>query len=244
MTKETIDEFFKNEKKERDYLFEISDQYNLNDFVKVNKDARECILKKYTPNIKSISGCIYNHRKGTLCLNTDSVEQRLTVQYLGFLFDIINLSDRSESVRYILAFHYIELVSELAYLLTVSNNAPFRFCYKEMLPWGKQNYKFYTEVFAGDLHGLLPYISEDTIIEYNRLFYQYSWQYHSAKHFSLMAYMLHQEKILGTYDLRNGFEDMISLFVFRYKALFSSERISPYMTSESETSIINSLFEI
>lgn len=44
--------------------------------------------------------------------------------------------------------------------------------------------------------------------------------------------------------MSDEFVDMIDLFVFRYKAIFVTERISAYMFKSDEEKIINSLVEI
>lgn len=243
--KETITDFLQNEITENAFLTSLADKYTVSDFVMVDKAIKESAAGKYSKVLGSVYGCMYNCRDNYLCLNADIVEQRLTKMYLEFLRDVLSMEDEKEKVRYILTFHYLGVLEQLAFQLSVSSGAPFTFLIEEQSPRGKQAYASYMEVWKGDLHGMIPYISEDGIRKYHRMSCQYRYSALNAKHYSLLEYMLNQDRITGSeWGAEEAFVDMIDLFVFRYKAVFVKEMLCAYMTVPDCGKVIESLVEI
>ena len=242
---EIISEFLQNEKRENDFIDKLAGTYTLNDFVLVDMDIKSVLEDENTDGFESIYGCMYCCRGRYLNLDIDSVEHRLTNMYLDFLWNVLAMEDEKEKVRYILAFHYLGMLEQLAFQLTVSSGAPFHSWGEELSHIGKQLYDSYKEVREGRLRDLIPYVSEEGIRKYNRIFYQYRYSYHNAKHYSLLEYKLNRERIMGTeWEVEEGFIDMIDLFLFRYKAIFVTERLSAFMPTATREKVIESLVEV
>ncbi len=242
---EIITDFLHNEKRENDFLNRLTEKYTISDFVMVDKDIKEAIPGRNMDAFGSVYGCMYYCRDKHLRLNTDIVEQRLTNMYMDFLLDVLSKEDEKEKVRNILALHYLGVLEQLAFQLTVSSGAPFKFLGQELSPHGEQEYASYQKIWGSNLHVMIPFISENDIRKYHRIFYQYRYSALNAKHFSLMEYMLNHERTMGSeWEAEDTFVDMMDLFVFRYKAVFVTERLSAFMQASVCDKVIESLVEI
>lgn len=225
------------------FIKKLSGKYALKDFVKVDLDVKEYLRNKQLASKDTIYGCIVDCKNDTLFLNIDSVDQRLIKEYFDFLLDIIKMYGDA-SVQYILAYHYIAFLQQLAFQLSVKPNALFEVCGESLTPVGEHNYDKYIEATFGDYHEFMPYIRKEDILKYSKVFYSYGHNHHAAKHFSLIEYFLQSERIYGSYELNNEFEKMIDSFVYRYKAVFTYEKVFVYMTEETRNRIMDSLVEL
>ena len=244
MTREEIDAFLLNEKDMDQVIRNIAKKYRITDFVKVTKPINESLKGKILSNDNQIYGCLYNERDDYFLLDGDSVEQRLTRQYMELLYDIIFAKEEIDKIFYIISFHYLTLCKQLGYQLTNGHDAPFYFIGKEMSPLAKDNYKKYKEIYNNRLHTLFPYFNEDDLIFYNRAYRECGYHHHSTKHFSLIEYMVGFDKIIGKYEFDCKFEKMLDLFVFRYKAIYSTDRLRPYMFTDEKEKIKKELMDI
>jgi hypothetical protein len=145
---------------------------------------------------------------------------------------------------YIVAYHYLTLCKQLGYQLTAANDAPFCFIGEEMSPLAKENYKKYEEISGNRLYRLLPFFTEDDLVYYNTFYRECGYSYHSTKHFSLIEYIMGFDNIVSEYEFDNRFEQMLDLFVFRYKAIYTTEQLITYMCSDVKDKIKKSLVDI
>ncbi|SFU88605.1 hypothetical protein SAMN05216540_11716 [Butyrivibrio sp. M55] len=239
--KEMINEFLANEKEECDFLKRAAKKYNLNEFVMVDKNIKSILSGKMIDGCEDINGCMFDYREKDLRLNVDSVELRLANQYLGFIKQLLEEKEK-DIVLYILAFHYLAMIKQFAYQLVVSNKAPFWGCDSDFNTSGKSNYKLYQELCIGKFGGMIPFLSEACIAKYNNIFYKYGFDSHSTKHFSLIEYMLKHENMYGDgFSLCNEFVYMLNSFCFQFKAIYTTEKMWPYMFKANKDYIINSL---
>lgn len=156
--------------------------YRLCDFLLVDKNIKEYLISGKNDGFDYSYRCIYNNRVKSLYLNTDRVEDRLVSNYMDFLWDVLTLKEEENKVKYILAYHYLEMFMQLAYMLTISSESLFTFAGTEMMPRGEKNYALYENVKYGELHDMVPYISKDRLAEYTRIFYQYNYSDSRTKH--------------------------------------------------------------
>ena len=184
MTKEYVDEFLdKNEKISQD-IKRISENYSIADFVKVTEPVREYVQGSKNTKVECISGCICNIRKGQLRLDIDSVESRLMSEYLDYLMNILMVQEEIDKVFYIVGYHYLTMLKQLGYQLTVGKDAPFPFWGKEMSTLAKNNYKNLYEKKEGKLYSIINYFREDDLCFYNNVYRECGYSYHATKHFS------------------------------------------------------------
>ncbi|SKB67217.1 hypothetical protein SAMN06296386_103331 [Lachnospiraceae bacterium] len=241
--KEIIDDFLKNEKDVANFLDGLVGRYRLNDFVIVDRTTKAFLENRGKEGFEGVHGCMYYCRAKQLYLDFDSVESRLLHQYLDFLWTIMALEE--EKVGYILAYHYLEMIKQWAFQLTISSDAPFLFGGTGISPRGENGYKSYKEVKYGIFHDMLPYISEESLVKYTRIFYKYCRDHHKVKHYSLMEYVLERENIFNIdWELEREFVDMLDLFLFRYKAVFTTETLHMYMSGSDREKVISNLVEI
>ncbi len=242
--KEIIDDFLLNEKKTCSFLDKLVEKYKLSDFVMVNSAIKEYLAGGEIQDIEKMQGCICLWHEKQFNLEFDSVERRLNWNYLDFLWMVLQLKEK-DKVRYILAYHYLYMISQLAFQLAITSNAPFDFSGMEMSPLGEERYALYEEVRYGKIHDIVPYISKASLVNYYRIFYQYGREHHSVKHYSLLEYILRREDTFKTdWELEKEFVDMLDIFLFRYKAIFSTELPRAYVNDLDREKIINSLVEI
>ena len=143
MTKEVIDDFLSENEQLKQRIKRISQNYSISDFVKATEIIRDYMQNKESENVHGIWGCLYNIRKGYLRLDIESVESRLTNEYLGYLREILMSEEDIDKVFYIVAYHYLTLAKHLGYQLTANrnDNALFPFDWDEMSPYAEDNYK-------------------------------------------------------------------------------------------------------
>ena len=236
-------ESFMSDVEDADFIKDLSGKYTLNDFIRADIEIKEYLRNKKSELDDTIYGCLFDCKNDSLYLNTDNVEQRLINEYFDFLLETIK-SHCDACVYYIIAYHYISFLKQLAFQLTVKSNAPFHALGDVLTPLGEVNYDKYLDVVYGDYHELIPYIKKEDILKFNKVFYTYGYNHHSAKHFSLLEYSLQSEKIYGSYELHNEFEKMLDSFVYRYKSIFTYEKIHVYMPIEAMKKLIDSLVEL
>ena len=89
MTKECIDDFLaKNESVAQD-IRRIAENYSVADFVKTEKVIWEYFETGVEPEHLRMEGCMYDVRNGYFRLDIESVERRLTIEYMEFLHNIL-----------------------------------------------------------------------------------------------------------------------------------------------------------
>lgn len=243
MRKEEIDEFLDKNQKIAENIEKIAGKYKLSDFVKVDKPCKDYFQKEET-DIGEIRGCLYNERESYLLLQPDSVEQRLTREYMDFICDIIDISNEHQKIFYIVAYHYLSLCKEIGYYLTEADKAPFRFLGEKISPLGQSNYEKYQKYQEGRLFNIIPWIIIDDLEYYNKIYNNFSSHYHSTKYFSLINYMIPCGYMVSSYEFDSEFEKRLDLFVFRYKAIYTTEFLFIYMDREAREKVINSLINI
>lgn len=246
MRKEIIDEFFTNNEEIKQRIKRISENYTVSDFVKVTEDVRDYMQNKDASGVDGVYGCIYNVRKGYLRLNIESVESRLTNEYLDYLKDILKANEEIDKAFYIVAYHYLTLTKQLGYVLTATNNsdAPFPFIGEEMSPLGKNNYLNLCEILNGRCFSIVNYIGEDDLKYYNSVYRECGWYYHSTKHFSLIEELEGFVKMVSRCEFDYEFEKVLNLFVFKYRAIYTGERLHSYISREKEEKVISNLVDI
>lgn len=149
--KTIIDDFLQNEKEIYNFLDRLANRYRLNDFVIVDRATKEFLLDKGKEGFEGAHGCIFYYRLKQLRLDYDSVENRLIPQYLDFLWMVLTLEEDKDKVKYILAYHYLEMIEQLTFKLTISSDAPFLFGGDMISPRGKMGYDSYKEIKYGML---------------------------------------------------------------------------------------------
>ena len=147
--KTIIDDFLHNEKEIYHFLDRLANRYRLNDFVIVDGATKEFLLDKGKEGFEGAHECIFYYRLKQLRLDYDSVENRLIPQYLDFLWMVLTLEE--DKVKYILAYHYLEMIEQLTFKLTISSDAPFLFGGDMISPRGKMGYDSYKEIKYGML---------------------------------------------------------------------------------------------
>ena len=247
MTVETIKEFLDKESREAEYITKLSAQYSIDMFVKVDERVKAYIESGGKTSIegsRGAAGCVIDKLNKRLCLYGDTVEHRLTYEYMEYLMDVLLTEESIDKTLYVVAYHYLAVINQQGYQLTVADNAPFSFWGTEMDPRCENQYKAYCDVNFGELHKMVPYIAKEDLLEWNRIFYQYGYENHATKHYSLLEYVVCGEKIIGKYELHCEFETMLNAFLFKYSAMYTAERICQYMPTKMEEEIIDSLVEI
>ena len=240
-----IDEFLQNEKDESVFLKKLSTRYSLRDFVMVDNNIKEILGGKEIDGCDSVNGSLFDYRAKRLCLDDDSVERRLSYQYLDFIWCLLELKEDVNIVLYILTYHYLAMIKQIAFQLIIMDRAPFSFNGDKISPLGKENYELYKEFHYGKFGDLTPYIPEECLEKYNDIFYKYRCDHHAIKHYSLLEYMLQHEEICGCgFELGSEFVRLLNSFVAQYKAIFSTEKIWAYMFASVEEKIISSLIDV
>lgn len=246
MRKEIIDDFLSDNKEIKQKIKIISEKYNMSDFVKVTEDARDYLRKVDTASVDGVYGCICNIRKGYMRLDMESVERRLTNEYLDYLIEIIQLDEEIDKVFYIVAYHYLTLTKQMGYQLTGDNNleAPFIFLGNEMSSRGKRNYSKLGEIYDGSLSGIIDYVTEDDIKYYNKVYREFGYTHHATKHFSLIEDLLGFVKMIGMYKFDYEFEKVLNLFIFEYRAIYTGEMLHLYTSRDKKDKILSNLLDL
>ena len=243
--KEYIDNYLNSNEKIAKEIKGLSKNYCISDFVKVQDTCKEYFETEKKSDIEGVYGCIYEERKKYLRLDVESPERRLTGEYLDFLHNLLMDKEVMDKVFYIVAYHYLSLGKHMGFRLSMANDAPFPVNYEEELfPLGKKNLKKLEEVKEGRLFHLIRGLSESDILYYYNMFSEFGYHHHSTKHFSLLAYLDGFELAITKCLFSSEVRDAIDLFVFRYKAIYTTDRLSLYMFSEIKEKIINNLVEL
>lgn len=243
--KQMIDDYLKDHKEITVDIEKIADNYQINDFVKVDKLSKAYFNGEKLPDdIKGIYGCLFSERENRLLLDADGPERRLVNEYMELIREVISAKDRSNSVFYIIAFHYLTLCKEWGYLLTEAQYAPFTFFGKEISPRAKRTYEKYLEIYNDDLRALLCRLSMNDLIYYNSIYREFGYYHHATKHFSLLNYMIGAESITNRLIFSNVLEKLLDVFIFRYKAIYTTEYLGIYTNSDIREKVIKSLINI
>ena len=246
MLREEIDEFLNLHKDIAATIERISKQYVLSDFVKADEACKQYFENKDESNIGEIHGCLYNEREKRLRLDIESPDSRLTIEYMELLTDVISIKEDINKVFYIVAYHYLTLCKQLGYKLTEADRAPFPFMGPEMSPLAKRNYKKYEEFAESRLDGIVYFFSEEELLYYNTIYRECGYHHHATKHFSLIGYLLDLNHTvnINRYRFDYGFDQILDAFVFRYKAIYTVERLGKYMFPDTKERIMKSLADI
>lgn len=234
MTKECIDDFLTKNESVVQNIKRLAEKYSVEDFVKAEKLILEYFETGVSLENQRISGCIYNVRNNSFRLNIESVESRLTIEYMEFLHDILTTREEIDKVFYILAYHYLTLCKQLGYQLTVADNAPFPFFGKRMSPLAKANYNSFKKIFEDRLYGVARCFDEDDLVYYNQCYRECGDHHHACKHFSLLKELVGFEFVVSKYEFCYEFERALNLFVFQYRAIYTTERLHMYMDREAK----------
>lgn len=240
---ETITEFLNNESQMAKRINNLVPFYNTSDFIKVDKSIYNYDRKTVEISKGTVYGCLYNTRRKELDFGVDNVEGRLMREYLDYLIDVICSKEDIEKVQYILAYHYLTMVKQRGYQLTVESQAPFAYSGNDITPWGRDNFVKYKGAYYGSMKSLLPYLTEEKIKNYNRIFFQYRYHDWAVKHFSLAEYKLNCETIdEDCFD--DGFERLINNFIFKYRAAFTQSDIYEWMPTEEKNEVVEALVDV
>lgn len=243
--KEYIDDFLKNNEKIAKEIKDLSKHYCISDFVKVQDTCKEYFETGKESEIKGVYGCIYQERDKYLRLDVESPERRLTEEYLEFLHNLLTDKEVTDKVFYIVAYHYLSLGKHMGFQLSAANNAPFPVeNKKELFPLGKTNMKKLKDVTEGRLFSIVGYFSDSDILYYHNMYSEFGYHHHATKNFSLLAKLDEFHLIVNKYDFGYRVRDSIDLFVFRYKAIFTTDRLHMYMFREVKEKIINNLVDL
>jgi len=237
MQKEDIDIFLSENKQIEQRIANISKKYNMTDFVKITKEIRDYLQHKKPINIKIISGCLYNKREEYFKFYADSVERRLTTEYLEFLLSLLETSEKIDKVFYIVAYHYLTLAKQLGYDLTFKDSSPFSFMGDEMSLQAKSNYNILRLLSNDKLLTKvkdIEYFTEDDLAYYNKIYRECGYSHHATKHFSLINYLDDFSCVLNTSYFDYEFEKALNLFIFKYQTLYMPQDIHYYLLCPKE----------
>lgn len=237
MTKECIDKFLMKEESIAREIKNIAENYTIEDFVKAEKTIQEYFETGIEPENVRIEGCIYDIRKGYFRLNIESVEQRLTIEYMEFLMDLLTMQEEIDKVFYIVAYHYLSLCKQVGYQLTEANNAPFPFLGDKMSPLAKTNYRSYQKIVDDRLYQVVRHFSESDLSYYNYCYRECGYHHHACKHYSLLQELVSFEFVVDRYEFRYEFERALKLLVFQYRAIYTTERLHIYIGPETKERI-------
>lgn len=218
----------------------ISANYNINDFVLFSKKASQYLGYHKNINSSHLYGCIFDLRDRYLRVDIESVESRLLKEYMNLLSQLLETVDNTDIVFYIVAYHYLALCKEMAYKLIIKDNAPFPFMGQELSPLAIKRFNKY-KAFFDESYYLIDYFDEKDLEFYNTLFWKLIYHHHSAKHFTLLEYLLNMNINISRFDFDNSFVNVLELYIFRYRAIYTEERLFTYMSSEAKEKIINEL---
>ena len=170
MTKEIIDTFLDNNNAIKNSIKNISKNYTLNDFVLFSDVARDHFKRRNGADMAPVYGCICGVRDRSLRVDVDSVESRLTIEYLQLISELLEAHDEIDIVYYIVAYHYLTLCEEVAFEYTIANYAIFPFCGRDLSPLAKRRLKEYHKIQDGDFYRLMECIDEENLMYFNHIF--------------------------------------------------------------------------
>ena len=243
MTKEIIDEFMENSEEIKNRIKVISANYTINDFILFSNKTREYFKNFKICDCSILYGCIFDLRDRYLHVDTDSVESRLMKEYMELLSELLETDNNIDIVFYIVAYHYLALCKEIAYKLMIKDNAPFHSIGQELSPLAKKRLNKYKD-FYNEFYCLVDFFDEKDLEFYNAIFGKLIYHHHSVKHFSLLNYFFNMNIKISRSDFDDSFVNLLELYIFRYRAIYTEERLFAYMRSEIKEKIINGLMSI
>ncbi len=243
MTKEIIDEFLCNKEDIKNRIKDISKKYTINDFALFSDKTRDYFKNDVKEELYGVYGCLYNLREKILKFDLESYEQRLLNEYMELLIQLLESDEMTDVVYYIIAYHYLSLCEDIAYTLTIDDKSPFPFMEKEISPLAKERLREYKEISHGQLRKLFNHLDEEDLIYFNRIFLELRKHHHATKHFSLINSIINIRIEVGKYDFDYSFVELLNLFIFSYRVIFTEKELFIYMNSETKEKIINGLVE-
>ena len=214
----SINEFLLNEKGVKERINKIAKWYKLSDFIMFTPEVNQYYKDNTLSDESQIKICFFNIREDFLLSNLDRVEQRLVEQYLSYLNEIMTSPEEIDKTFYLVAFHYLCVCQQYGFELTVDRDSLFPFTGKELSPLGKTKLREYDSI--------MPFISEEDLVFYNRTYYNYIFNSHATKYLSLLKYMIGGAWYPSSLEFDNDFLNMLDLFIFRYKAIFTTKQIN------------------
>lgn len=184
------------------------------------------------PEFQRMEGCIYDLRNDYFRLDIESVERRLTIEYMEFLQDILATQEEIDKVFYIVAYHYLALCKQLGYQLTGASDAPFPFLWDEMSPRAKINYEAYRMIFENGFYKVVKRFDEHDLVFYNQCYCEFGAHHHACKHFSLLEELVGFDFVVNRYEFCYVFERALKLLIFQYRAIYTTEQLHVYMGRE------------
>ena len=138
------------------------------------------------------------------------------------------------------------MLKQLGYKLTsdYNSNAPFPFHGDEMSPLAKSNYKKLYEKMDRELYTVINHFWEEDLIYYNKVYREFGYSHHATKHFSLIENMVGFVHAVSRYEFDYEFEKALNLFVFKYRAIFTNQRLHMYMYREDREKVVNELVDV
>lgn len=243
MRKEEIVAFLEENQEIAESIKKIAKRYTLADFMRVDKPCKNYFENEET-EVSKITGCLYNEREDCLLLESNSVESRLRDDYMEFLVNLIKEKNENNKIFYIVAYHYLEFCKQIGYCLTEAEDSPFPFMGDKISPLGKSNFEEYIKMINRKFCNIISYIQIDDLEYYHKIYRNCGRHYHSTKYFSLIDYKISCGYMVSRYDFDNEFERRLDLFVFRYKAIYTTEFLFIYMDKEATEKVINSLINL
>lgn len=243
--KESIDSFLIAHKDVAEEIKILAKNYSVSDFIQVTTTCKDYFKGGKRPENRTISGCIYDIRGDNFRLDIESAESRMTCEYLDFVVDAFRDNEIENKVFYIVAYHYLALGKHLGYNLTGRNGAPFTvFEDGAVSPRGKRHLEELQKICEGELYSLVKYLSEADILYYNTFYSSYGYHHHATKHFSLLADLDVFNLMVRKHEFKCQVRYAIDLFVFRHKAIFTTDRLRSYTSGDDIEKIRKNLVNI
>lgn len=244
MTREDIDIFLKSEPEIHDKIRKIAENYSISDFIKMDKSIGHRLAIKSEYDEDTIYCCIYNVKNNMLLLDTDSVERRLASEYFDFLFEIFKTDETVNNILfYIVAYHYLCMCKQIGYDFTSSDNALFFMSGDKLLPRAVTNLNRLHDMYNEGFDEVIEFITEEDLLYFNNILRNCGWHHHSVKHFSLLLELLRYKMPINKVYFNDAVEKALDLFVFRYKAIFTTKRMFIYMIPDERNEIIENLVD-
>ncbi len=240
VTKEIIDEVLTNHEDIKQSLLLIAKKYRVKDFVLMSRQAKDYFNGCLTADI-DIYAYLLNQREKYLLINTDRVEERLLKEYIGFIGSLIKTCDEDNIVFYIIAYHYLMMCKEIAYILLKSKNSPFPSLAWELSPRGKEKLNKYRDTLSDIGYHGFDLFSERDLLFYNSIFYELKCHSSQTKQFSILAYYLEMITKINQYRFNDSFICIVDLFIFRYRVIYTEKQLGLYAGDKEMMEIIRDL---
>lgn len=244
MRKEEIVAFLEENQEIAKSIEKMANRYSLTDFVKLDQECKDYFENEENEKIGKITGCLYNEREDRLLLESNLITPRLKEEYLKFLCNLIGEKNEDNKLLYIVAYHYLTMYKQIGYELVEANNSPSRFLGNKISRLGKINLDDYQKLFNESCSNIIPCIGINDLEYYHEIYTQLDWYDSSTKYFSLINSLLKFGCMVSKHDFDKEFKRRLDLFVFRYKAIYTTEFLFTYMDKESKEKVINSLINL